>query len=84
MCIRDSAHPREDCAHLDPLVGLAEDSQEGSGHCRFDFVRRLVGLGLEQRLALGDLFALSLEPGDESELVAGLSERRHANRACHG
>ena len=48
-----------------------------AGRRRLDLDRRLVGLDLHQRLALGDLLTLPLQPADELAGLLGHAESRH-------
>ena len=47
------------------VAGLGGDVGQHPGGRRLDLHRRLVGLNLHQRLALGDRLALPLQPGEE-------------------
>ena len=73
----------EHLADADDLVRAVQNGEQGPRDGGLDLEGRLVGLDLEQRLALRHGRADLLEPPDDPQLVLGRPERRHADGTRH-
>ena len=65
------------------LARLDGDLQQDAARLGFDLLRRLVGVDLEQRLALLDAVALRLQPLDDRARLHPLPEARQLHLTAH-
>jgi hypothetical protein len=65
------------------LAFLDGDLQQHAGRLRLHLLRHLLGVELVERLALLDLLALLLQPGDDRAGLHALAEPRQLDLSCH-
>jgi hypothetical protein len=78
------AHASTDRVDRDRLAFLDDALQQHAFLEGFYVHVRLVGLDLEEHVALRDHVALALEPGDQSAFLGHLAGLRHEYRMSHG
>ena len=73
----------DDALHRNGRADAHDDLEQRAGVEALDFHHRLVGLGQEQHVALGDRIAFLLQPFDDGAVFGHLTEFWHDDRSDH-